>query len=322
MMIALAGGVGGAKLARGLAAILPAEQLLVVVNTGDDFDHLGLRICPDLDTVMYTLAGEANPELGWGLRDETWQFMQALEKVGGETWFRLGDRDLATHVERTRRLRDGATLSAVTRHLCRCHGVAHEIVPMSDADVRTFVHTREGVLAFQDYFVRRRCEPEVTAVEYRGAGSAMPADRFDQALAGAALEAIVVCPSNPLLSIGPILAVCGVRRRIEALRVPVIAVSPIIAGRAVKGPAAKMLRELGQEPSVLTVAATYAPLVTHMIIDERDAAHAPTLTSRGMTVHVTDTLMRDAADQARLARAAIDLTRTGIAHDGRQRGAV
>ena len=302
MIVALAGGVGGAKLANGLAAVVPPEKLLVVVNTGDDFEHLGLSISPDIDTVMYTLAGRANPDLGWGLAGETWNFMAALELVGGDTWFRLGDGDLATHVERTHRLGRGATLSEVTAHLCRRYGVAHRVVPMSDDAVRTRVHTREGVLAFQDYFVRRRCEPAVTGVEFHGTASANPSAAFDQALASRDLEAIIICPSNPLLSIGPILALREIRDRIASLRVPRIAVSPIIQGKAVKGPAAKMLRELGKDPSAMTVAGMYGNVVNGMVIEACDHAQVGSFADTGIAWMPAKTLMKNVADQQELAR--------------------
>ncbi len=307
MIVALAGGVGGAKLANGLAQILPPDRLLVVVNTGDDFEHLGLRISPDLDTVMYTLAGRSNLDHGWGLSGETWNFMAALETVGGETWFRLGDRDLATHIERTTRLRRGETLTDVTAYLCRRYGVSHGIVPMSDDDVRTFVHTRDGVLAFQDYFVRRRCEPVVTGIEFRGDLIAKPNPAFTRALDSVQIEAVVICPSNPFLSIEPILALPAVRSRLESMSVPRIAVSPIILGRAVKGPAAKMMRELGKEPSALAVAALYSGLVNGMIVDERDHEQIRCLSTADVTVASTDTMMNSVADQMRLARAVLQL---------------
>lgn len=306
MILALAGGVGGARLANGLAAILQPEELVVVVNTGDDFEHFGLHIAPDLDTMIYTLAGRANPQLGWGLANETWAFMDALGVLGGETWFRLGDRDLATHVERTRRMRNGESLTQVARHLCDRYGVAHRVVPMTDDVVRTTVHTREGVLEFQRYFVARRCEPVVTGLEYRGAGGARASPWFDRALSSDALRGIVICPSNPWLSIAPILAVKDVRERIVARRLPVIAVSPIIAGQAVKGPAAKIMRELGREVSAAGVATFYAPLLTEFVLDRKDEALAARMAGTGIGVRVMDTLMKDRDDQVRLARAVLE----------------
>jgi len=305
MIVALAGGVGGAKLASGLAALLRPDELVIVVNTGDDFDHLGLRICPDLDTMMYTLAGVANPELGWGLAGETWGFMEALARLGGDTWFRLGDRDLATHVERTRRLRAGAALTDVTAELCASYGVAHPIVPMCEQSVRTIVHTSDGALAFQDYFVRHRCAPTVRDFSYAGAEQATPSAAFARALARDDLHAIVLCPSNPWLSLGPILSVSSVRERIATRGVPVVAVSPIIGGRAVKGPAAKIMDELGIEVSPSGVASFYDGMLDGMLIDDADAAHVPALLRLGVQASVAQTLMANAADRERVAGAVL-----------------
>ena len=304
MIVALAGGVGGARLAVGLAAVLPPERLVIAVNTGDDFEHLGFTICPDLDTVMYTLAGLNNRELGWGRADETWSFMETLGALGGDTWFRLGDRDLALHSLRTAALARGESLSQVTAALARRLGVAHAIVPMSDQPVRTLVDTDEGELAFQDYFVRRRCEPAVRAFRFAGAKGAEPSPAL-RALFEAQVEALVVCPSNPFVSIGPMLAVRGIRDWIERRRFPVIAVSPIVGGAAVKGPAAKMMRELGLEVSAAALARHYGDLVDGWIVDARDAAEAGTIEAAGKAVHVTDTLMTDGAKSAALARAAL-----------------
>lgn len=302
MILALAGGVGGAKLANGLASALAPDELVVVVNTGDDFVHLGLHVAPDLDTVMYTLSGRNNPETGWGLAGETWRFMEALARLGGETWFRLGDQDLATHVERTRRLAAGERLSNVTEALCRACAVRPRVVPMSDDPVRTIVHCDAGALAFQDYFVRRRCEPVVRALEFAGAPSAAPSPGFLAALRSASLRAIVICPSNPYLSIDPILALPAVRPLIASRRVPVVAVSPIIGTSAVKGPAAKIMRELGHEPSAATVARHFSGIADALVIDIGDAGLAPGIEAIGMRVLATDALMRDPPDQARLAR--------------------
>src|ERR1700712_3699792 len=236
MIIALSGGVGGAKLALGLSRIMPPEDLLVVVNTGNVFEHLGLSISPDIDTVAYTLSGLAKRELGWGRHDETWSFMQTMEALGGDTWFRLGDRDVALHVERTRRLRDGETLSAVTADLCRRMGILSRVIPMSDDKVRTRLRTEEGWLDFQEYFVHRRCEPVVQELLFQGAGAARAHPDFIPALADPTLQAIVICPSNPFISVEPILAIPGVRQAMIDSPAPIIAVSPIIAGQAVKGP--------------------------------------------------------------------------------------
>jgi LPPG:FO 2-phospho-L-lactate transferase len=300
-ILALAGGVGGAKLSRGLADQLAPESLTIAVNTGDDFEHLGFSISPDLDTVMYTLAGLQNPQTGWGIAGDTFHCMSALDAAGGETWFRLGDQDLATHIERTRQLARGSTLSEVTARLCRAHGVGHRIVPMSDDAVRTLVHTDEGTLAFQDYFVRRRAEPRVARLEYAGAASARLSAGFEQALIDPQLAAVVICPSNPHLSIAPLLALADLRRRLAICRVPVVAVSPIIGGEAVKGPAAKLMRELGTEPSALAVARFYEGLIDGFVFDQIDAAQAEAIGELGIAPCVASTIMTSAADRTRLA---------------------
>jgi LPPG:FO 2-phospho-L-lactate transferase len=308
LILALAGGVGGAKLAHGLAQVLRPEELLIVVNTADDFEHLGLAISPDLDTVMYTLAGIANPETGWGQAGETWEFMAALSKLGGPDWFRLGDRDLATHVERTRRRAAGEPLSAITRELCRRLGVNHIIAPMSDDPVRTLVRTETGTLAFQEYFVRDRCAPVVRGFQFAGAEQARPSQAFGAALASSALEGVVLCPSNPYISIDPILAIPGVRDAIRACR-SVVAVSPIVGGEALKGPAAKMMRELGANATALGVARHYRDLVGRLVLDQTDAALAGEVRALGMQAEVRDTVMTGVADRTRLARECIRLVR-------------
>ncbi len=309
MILALAGGVGGAKLAKGLAELLGPNELTIVVNTGDDFEHLGMNISPDLDTVMYTLAGINDAMRGWGVAGESWNFMEHLEALGGETWFRLGDRDLATHVRRTLRLRDGETLSRVTQALCHSLAIRHRLVPMSDGPVPTRVHTDEGVLSFQDYFVRRRAEPVVTRLEFAGAADASIAPAFRAALEHASLRAVVICPSNPYLSIAPILALPGVRGALLNRRVPVIAVSPIVAGQAIKGPAAKIMRELGTEPSSLTVAQFYEGLIDALVVDHADGALADEIERSGIRCFVTASVMREPADRATLAREVIDFGR-------------
>jgi LPPG:FO 2-phospho-L-lactate transferase len=307
VIVALAGGVGGARLAVGLAAILPPERLTFVVNTGDDFEHLGLAISPDLDTVMYTLAGLANPETGWGRADETWSFMETLGALGGETWFRLGDRDLAVHVARTAALAQGASLADVTRALAERLEVRHAILPMSDEPVRTFVRTDAGELAFQDYFVRRKCAPVVAAFRYEGAESARPPRALQALMEGGEVEAVIVCPSNPYISIAPILAVREIRAWLENRRFPVVAVSPIIGGDAVKGPAAKMMRELGLDVSAAGVARHYSGGVDGWVIDRRDAALAPEVEALGPHVVVTETLMTERPRSVALARVTVDL---------------
>jgi LPPG:FO 2-phospho-L-lactate transferase len=299
LVLALSGGIGGAKLALGLSRVLPPERLIVVANTGDDFEHLGLSISPDLDTLMYTLAGVSDPDKGWGRRDETWTFMAALAALGGETWFALGDGDLATHVERTRRLAAGEPLTGITDDLCRRLGVRPRILPMSDDRLRTRLRTSAGWLDFQDYFVRRRCAPEVTELTYDGAASARPQPDFMAALADARLRAVVICPSNPYLSVDPILALPGVRAALTACRAPVIAVSPIIGGRAVKGPTAKMMRELGLPVTAAAVAQHYAGLIDLFVVDHSEED----VSLPDMRVAKAAILMSTLADREELAKA-------------------
>lgn len=295
---ALAGGVGGAKLAHGLAQLLPPEDLTVIVNTGDDFEHLGLYICPDLDTVCYTLAGLANPETGWGRANESWNTVSNIERLGGPAWFRLGDNDLATHIERTRRLKEGQPLSQITRDFCRAWNIEHKVLPMSDSPVRTMVDTDEGELAFQEYFVHRRCEPRVKGFRFDGVEFAEPAPGAKEAIQSA--DAVVICPSNPWVSVDPILKVIG------AIEKKVVAVSPIIAGKTVKGPAAKMYAELGIEPSALAVAGHYRTILRGFVLDNADLKYARQVKDLNIMTLTTDTLMNDVEDRARLARAALD----------------
>jgi LPPG:FO 2-phospho-L-lactate transferase len=303
-ILALAGGVGGAKLAEGLAATLPPGELTVAVNVGDDFEHLGLHISPDIDTVTYTLAGLNNQEQGWGLAGETWNFITALERLGGDAWFRLGDKDIATHIERTRRLKT-ESLSAVTADFAKRLGIAQHIVPVSDDPVRTMVRTDRGLLAFQDYFVRLRCAPRVERLEFPGIESMKPSAGFAAALADPALTAIIVCPSNPFLSILPILSIPGVRDALERRTVPLIAVSPIIGGQAVKGPAAKIMEELNIPVSSLGVAAFYDRLLDGLMIDAVDAALSSDIKEAsdtgGPAILVGDTMMRNSDDRRRVA---------------------
>jgi LPPG:FO 2-phospho-L-lactate transferase len=301
-VLALSGGVGGAKLALGLYRILPPDSLTIVANTGDDFEHLGLQISPDLDTLLYTLSGQDNPELGWGRRGETWTFMAALEALGGENWFRLGDGDLATHIERTRRRTAGECLSAVTDDFRRRLGIAARLLPMSDDPVRTRLRTAEGWLDFQDYFVRLHCAPAISELAFVGAESARPHPDFLSALADPDLRAVVVCPSNPFISIDPILAVPGVPAALRACRAPVVAVSPIIGGQAVKGPTAKMMAELGLPVDAATVARHYRDLLDLYVADEQDAAAVAGL---DLPVVLTRTLIQNLADREALARAVL-----------------
>ena len=317
MILALAGGVGGAKLAAGLQEAVDAPaDLLTVVNTGDDFEHLGLYVSPDLDTVTYTLSGRANPETGWGLAGETWSFLDALAALGGEDWFRLGDRDLATHVERTRRLRAGESLSRVTSDLSRRLGAPSRIAPMCDEPVRTVVETDSGDLPFQEYFVRRACGPAVRGLRFEGARSARPSAAFASALSDPALEAVVVCPSNPYLSVDPILAVPGVRGSLARCAAPVVAVSPIVGGRAIKGPAAKIMEELGVEASAAAVADRYRDFLDGFVLDEADRARAGAIGSAGerggartLRVRVERTVMHTDEDRARLAARVLEFAR-------------
>ncbi len=332
--MALSGGIGGAKLALGLYRILPPDTLTVLANTGDDFTHLGLAISPDLDTLLYTLSGNDNPELGWGRRGETWTFMAALEALGGETWFRLGDGDLATHVERTRRLAAGESLSAIIDAFRRRLGIRARLLPASDDPVRTRLHVKnknvirgldpriseppgdgrvkpghdetvtgrdieDGWLDFQDYFVRLRCEPAIRGLEFAGAAAARPHPDIIAALADPALRAVVICPSNPFISIDPILAVPGLREALRACRAPVVAVSPIVGGQAVKGPTAKMMAELGLPVDAATPARHYRDVLRVYVADEADAAAVADL---DLPVVLTRTLMQSLADREALAR--------------------
>ncbi len=298
-VVALAGGVGGAKLAHGLAQVLRPEDLTVIVNTGDDFEHYGLYICPDLDTVCYTLAGIANPETGWGRADETWNAIENISKLGGSDWFKLGDRDLATHLERTRRLKEGYSLSQITRDFCKAWGIDHTVLPMSDRPVRTFVETDQGELAFQEYFVQRRCEPRVTGFWFDGVNEAEPVRGVREAIESA--DAIVICPSNPWVSIDPILQVISPLLQGERSGARLVAVSPIIGGQAVKGPAAKMYRELGIEPSALAVANHYRGLATDFVLDKIDEQLNESVKGLSMRTYVTNTLMKSHEDRKRLA---------------------
>ncbi len=307
-IVALAGGVGGAKLAHGLAAAC-GDRLTVIVNTGDDFEHLGLYLSPDLDTVMYTLGNIANPETGWGIAGESWNFLDHVRRLGGPAWFRLGDRDLATHVLRTQALRDGKSLTDVTARLCAPLGIASRILPMTDDTVRTIVHTTEGPLAFQEYFVGRQCDIAVNGFEFAGIETARPSPSVTAALDDADLAAILLCPSNPFVSIDPILAVAGLRHRLRSCRCPVIGVSPIIGGAAVKGPAARMLRDLGFEVSALAVAERYGDILDGFVIDTADAALAPDIAALGVKVEVARTLMTSCADRRALAEVCLAFAR-------------
>jgi LPPG:FO 2-phospho-L-lactate transferase len=301
-VIVLTGGVGGAKLVLGLCHALPAENITAIVNTGDDFTHLGLSVSPDIDTLLYTLAGKENPVQGWGRAAESWTFMDAVRSLGGEDWFALGDGDLALHVLRTQRLRKGEALSAIISDFAARWGIAARILPMSDDPVATRVATDDGEVEFQHYFVRQRCAPQVRSIRFAGAHGAHAAPGVVEALRDEQSRAILIAPSNPFLSIDPILAVPSIRQALLQTRVPVIAVSPVVAGEAVKGPTAKIMRELGLEVSARTVSRHYGDLIDGMLIDSRDP---PTLLD---LAHArADTLMRTLEDRIRVARAALDL---------------
>jgi len=303
-IVALAGGVGGAKLVDGLAQLLPPGELTVVVNTGDDFEHFGLSISPDLDTVCYTLAGLANPETGWGRQAETFRFLENVQKLGGPDWFQIGDKDLATHVERTRRLREGQSLSQVTLDFCQAWGVRHLVLPMSNQPVHTMVSTLESdELPFQEYFVHRKCEPKVTGFRFAGIESAKPSPGVLEAIETAG--AVVFCPSNPWVSIDPILAVPGLRSVLAGKTV--LAVSPIIGGQTVKGPAAKMYTELGIQPSALAVARHYAGLLSGFFIDNVDEAMAGEFS---IPIKVVQTIMKTRTDRRNLAGDVLHLIQT------------
>jgi LPPG:FO 2-phospho-L-lactate transferase len=300
-VLALSGGVGGAKLALGLSKLLAPEQLTVVANTGDDFLHFGLHVAPDLDTVMYTLAGLNNTEQGWGLAGESWACLEAIERLGGESWFRLGDRDLATHLRRTSALAGGASLSVITRQLCDALGVRQRLLPMSDDPVRTVVESELGPLAFQHYFVRLQCEPAVSGFRFDGIDNAAPQPEFLAALDDPALAAVVICPSNPWVSVDPILGLPGVSEALAATAAPVVAVSPIVGGLALKGPAAKMMAELGLPVSATGVAEHYRGLVDCFVVDSTDVTLAAGIEKLGMQVLVTNTVMRTDEDKLSLA---------------------
>ncbi len=302
-VLAISGGIGGAKLALGLYRILAPYELAVAVNTGDDFEHFGLHIAPDVDTLMYTLAGENNTELGWGRAGETWMFLEQLKRLGGETWFQLGDSDLAVHVTRTEALKQGRTLSAVTADLFKRMGITAHVWPMSDQPVRTMVDTADGrKLPFQNYFVQERCEPAVSGFRFAGAELAMPNASFIELLGDPTLEAVIICPSNPFVSVDPILALPGVRDALKACPAPVVAISPIVGGEAIKGPLAKMMRELDIPTDPLSIATHYGDFLNGFILDETDADHAASLNVPTM---VTKTVMQSLDDRETLARDAL-----------------
>jgi LPPG:FO 2-phospho-L-lactate transferase len=299
---AFAGGVGGAKLVDGLARVLPPEKIKIIVNIGDDFDHLGLRICPDIDTVCYTLAGNANPETGWGRDEETWNVMDNLVRLGGPGWFRLGDKDLATHLERTRLLAAGVPLSEITQQFCQAWGIRQKVIPASDQRVPTYVDTDEGEMPFQEYFVRHRCQPRVRGFRFENVERSLPAPGALEAIQQA--DVVVICPSNPWVSIDPILAIPGIRQLIA--RKAVLAVSPIIGDQAVKGPAAKMFRELEIVPSAFAVARHYGAvdkggILSGFVLDRRDEDQIEPVRALGLQTLSTETWMKTMQDRHHLA---------------------
>ena len=308
LTVALAGGVGGAKLARGLAKLLPPKKLMIIGNTGDDLELYGLHISPDLDILTYTLAGIVDEAKGWGIAGDTFNCLQALEKLRAETWFKLGDKDLATHMQRTIMLQSGFTLSQATAKLCKALNVKAKIVPMSDDPVRTKIISGTRTLDFQEYFVKNKTRDKVTDVVYAGAEKAEPAPCIVEAIRTA--ERIVLCPSNPILSIGPILAVNPIREELRKTKAPVVGVSPIVAGKTIRGPADKIMRSLGHRATALGVAGLYKDFLSHFIIDEADKKEKPQIEKLDIKVTVTNTIMKNAADSIRLAETVLNATRT------------
>ncbi len=302
---AMAGGVGAAKFLSGLAKVLPPDEITVVVNTGDDFRWMGLYICPDLDTITYTLAELDNPVTGWGIRQDTFHCLDRLRALGCDTWFALGDRDLATHIYRTQRFQEGDSLTKITASLSRLNGVTAEILPMTEGPVPTMVHTEDGTLTFQDYFVRRKCEPIVQGFTFKGVERAIPAPGVRRALHES--DAIILCPSNPFISIGPILAVPGIREALRESPATIVAISPIVAGEALKGPAAAMLRQLGMEASATGVASLYRDFVDVFVLDRRDESLRETIAAFGIQVRSADTIMCDETSRVALAKSVLEM---------------
>ena len=300
-VVVLTGGVGGAKLVLGLTRVLPPDRITAIVNTGDDFEHLGLQISPDIDTLLYTLSRKANEQQGWGREGESWGFMDALRSLGGEDWFLLGDGDLAIHVLRTKRKAQGDRLSAITRDFAAAWGIEATILPMTDDNVATFVATDEGDLPFQRYFVERRCTPVVRSVRFEGAHSAAPAPGVLDALLSEETSAIFIAPSNPYLSIDPILSVPAIRAALAEAQAPVVAISPIVGGKAVKGPTAKLMGEMGVAVSPAAIASHYEGVIDGLLVDERDQMDI------ALPIASIDTLMITLDDRARVARTALKL---------------
>ncbi|MEM7541248.1 MAG: 2-phospho-L-lactate transferase [Pseudomonadota bacterium] len=303
--LAITGGVGGAKLALGLTHILSPQELTFLVNTGDDFEHLGVHVSPDIDTLMYTLSGLSNPETGWGRVNESWNFIATVRELGGDGWFNLGDRDLAIHTLRTQALSAGEPLSAITKRMFETLGVAYPVYPMSDKPVRTMVDTAQGELGFQHYFVREHCEPVVTGLRFIGAEDAAAPPSITQLLLSNELQGIIICPSNPFLSVDPILAVNGLRDALKSASAPLIAVSPIIGGTAVKGPTAKIMAELELQVSTVAVAEHYGDLLDGFIIDQTDRDLKSRCEALGVETVVAQTLMKTLDDRVNLAQTAV-----------------
>jgi LPPG:FO 2-phospho-L-lactate transferase len=308
--IAVSGGVGGAKLALGLEKIIQSEDLMVIGNVGDDFRHFGLHISPDIDTLLYTLSGKSDIEKGWGLANETWEFMSAMKELGGDTWFQLGDRDLATHVERTRRLQHGESLSEITDYFRRTFGIGATIIPATDDQLRTIVETDIGVLNFQEYFVRERCNPRIQNLHFQGSESAYPQKELTKALGSTELQSIIFCPSNPLLSIDPILSIQGLKRAFAESGAKIVAVTPIVGGAAIKGPAAKNLRELGYPVSATTVAKHYQGLIHGFVLDKRDREETKQIEKLGIAVLVAETIMNDLETKIQLAEKTLQFAKS------------
>ena len=308
--IAVSGGVGGAKLALGLEKIIQSEDLMVIGNVGDDFRHFGLHVSPDIDTLLYTLSGKSDIEKGWGLANETWEFMSAMKELGGDIWFQLGDRDLATHVERTRRLQHGESLSEITDYFRRTFGIGATIIPATDDQLRTIVETDIGVLNFQEYFVRERCNPRIQNLHFQGSESAYPQKELTKALGSTELQSIIFCPSNPLLSIDPILSIQGLKKAFADSGAKIVAVTPIVGGAAIKGPAAKNLRELGYPVSATTVAKHYQGLIHGFVLDKRDREETKQIEKLGIAVLVAETIMNDLETKIQLAEKTLQFAKS------------
>lgn len=307
--VVLTGGVGGAKLCLGLTRLLAPDEVVFGVNVGDDFQHLGLQICPDLDTLTYALANLTNPETGWGRCEETWHFIETVRSLGGEDWFNLGDRDLALHILRTARLQAGQTLTEVTAGFCQALGISHTVLPVSNDPVRTIIHTPQGPLAFQHYFVRERCAPAVTAFSFVGADAARLNPPLREWLDAPDLAGVILAPSNPYVSIDPVLAVPGLRTCLRGLKVPVVAVSPIVSGMAIKGPTAKMMDELGVPRSALAVASHYEDVLDGFVLDSSDAGLVDELGARGLPAIATPSVMLTLDDKVALASSTLSFIR-------------